>query len=136
VGIGAPADRCPSTIAGSRWISGKFCPINPPRPNGGNLKELALLRHAFGHMRPKQIETTDTYAYMDARKAPVRANREVSLLSAVFKKAIRWGAVKSNLCKDIERNEETPREQYIEDEEFWDVHAIAPPVIQLAMLLS
>ena len=115
----------------------EIIPTKAPATQKGNIKELAGLRHAFAHMRPEQIKAKHIYAYLDARKAPVRANREISLLSAVLKKAIRWGAnITVNPCKDIEKNKETPRERYIEDDEFWAVHDMAPPAIQLAMLLS
>ncbi len=115
----------------------EIIPTKAPATQKGNIKELAGLRHAFAHMRPEQIKAKHIYGYLDARKAPVRANREISLLSAVLKKAIRWGAnITVNPCKDIEKNKETARERYIKDAEFWAVHDMAPPAIQLAMLLS
>ena len=71
-------------------------PAKAPRTQKDNVKELRFLRHAFGHMNPNSITPQDIYAYMDARKAPVRANREKALLSHVFSYAIRWGVVADN----------------------------------------
>lgn len=79
------------------------------------------LRLAFGHMTPAKITPQHIYQYMDVRReTPVAANREVALLSNMFTKAIRWGAVKENPCigKKVERNREKSRERYVTDTEF------------------
>jgi integrase len=111
-------------------------PTKAPRTQQDNLRELALLRHAFGHMRPGDITPQDIYAYMDARKAPIRANREKSLLSHIFGYAIRWGIVADNPCRLVKRNPERPRTRYVSDDEFWAVHGIAAPAIQCAMVIA
>ena len=111
-------------------------PAKAPRTQKDNVKELRFLRHAFGHMNPNSITPQDIYAYMDARKAPVRANREKAFLSHVFSYAIRWGVVADNPCRNVKRNPEKPRRRYVNDVEFWTVHEIASPVIQCAMELA
>lgn len=102
-----------------------------------NLRELGLLRKAFGQMRPDDIKPQDVYRYMDARKAPVAAKREKSLLSHVFSWAIQWGEATDNPCRLVRsRYTEKPRERYVTDEEFAAVYEIAPEVIKLAMELA
>jgi integrase len=102
----------------------------------GIVRQLAILRQAFGHMRPNQIKKKHLYQYADARKAPVSANREWSLMSQVFKHGIKWGLCEENPCVGLMRYKEKPRDRYVEHEEFLAVLAVAPPVIECAMALA
>lgn len=113
-------------------------PTKAPRTQKDNLTELANLRRAFGHMRPESVKPRHIYAYLDARgqTARVRANRERSLLSHVYKYAIRWGCVEDNPCVGIMGHKETPRRRYVTDTEYQAVYAIAPPIIQAAMEIA
>lgn len=108
-------------------------PAKAPRTQNDNLREIQLLKKVFGHMRPDEILPQDIYAYMDARKAPIRANREKALLSHVYSYAIRWGMADTNPCKLVKRNPEKPSDDYIEDAKYQAVYAVMPPVIQVAM---
>ena len=115
----------------------EIVPTKALRTQEDNLSSFKFLRMAFSHMRPEEITPQDIYAYMDARNAPVRANRDKSLLSHVFKKAIRWGVVKLNPCRDVESNPEKPRERLIEHEEFWAMYEFVPnQMIKAAMVIS
>jgi len=95
-----------------------------------NIREMAKLRPVFGQMKPGEITAPDIYAYMDARGAPVRANREKALLSHVFSYAIRWGITRDNPCRNVKRNPEKPRGRYIEDVELEAFKAIAGPFLR------
>src|SRR5262245_11129794 len=55
----------------------------------GNVLEAKHLKSAFGKMRPSDITGQSIYAYLDerGRTSKVRANREIALLSHMFKKA-------------------------------------------------
>jgi len=101
-----------------------------------NTAELARLRAVFGHMAPGEITPQHIYGYMDARRAPVRANREKALLSHVYKYAIRWGYAADNPCRLVESNKEKPRDRYVTDDEFWRVHDRASAPIQMAMQIA
>lgn len=103
-----------------------------PRTIKNNEREIIPLKKVFGHMEPHEITPTYIYQYMDARPA-VASNREIALLSSVFKFAIRIGAASENPCKFVSRNPERPRDRNVEDHEYEHVYAIAPPVIQCAM---
>lgn len=95
-----------------------------------NIREMKNLRAVFGHMRPDELMPPDIYSYMDARKAPIRANREKALLSHVFQYAIRWGAAKDNPYRLVSRNAEKPRERYITDQELELFLSVCSPLIQ------
>lgn len=111
-------------------------PTKAPRTQRDNAAELAKLRQAFGHMVPTDVTPQDIYAYLDARTAKVRANREKALLSSVFSYAIRWGVMTSNPCRDVKSHKEAPRRRYIEDAEFRAVYDVAPDAVRAAMALS
>jgi len=116
----------------------EIIPNKAPSTQRTNFEEVKLLRGVFGHMKPEEVEPQDIYKYMDARQAPIRANRELALLSNIYSYAIRWGYAKDNPCKLVKRNKEKPRDRYVTDKEFWAVYDIAEysPVIQVAMMLT
>jgi integrase len=58
------------------------------------------------------------------------------LLSAVFTKAIEWGAVTQNPCKQVPRLHEQKRDRYIAEAEFHSVRELATPMIQISMDLA
>ena len=65
--------------------------------------------------------------YLDARKSKIRANRELAMLSHMFRKAIRWGVAEKNPCLGIERHPEKPRDRLIEDWEYLAFKSIVKP---------
>lgn len=86
-------------------------------------KAVVYLRAFFGDMLPSDVTQQHVYSYIDnrAKKAPVRANREKSLLSHIFTKAIRWGVISGiNPCTHVVRIPEHKRDRYISDKEFTD----------------
>lgn len=84
------------------------------------IRRAAFLKKVFGEMHPSTVTTLDIYNFIDWRSptAPVGVNRELSLLSSIFKKGRRWGAVKVSPMVDIEYNRESPRERYITHDEY------------------
>jgi integrase len=100
--------------------------------------QLQSLAAVFGDMIPDNILPTHIGEYLDRRgkKAPVAANREISLLSHVFTKAMRWGFAKSNPCTRVEKNPQKVRERYITDAEYAAVLKVAPFAVQIAMELA
>ncbi len=55
--------------------------------------------------------------YLDEHTAKVSANREITLLSGVYKRAMRWGWTDKNPVVGITRNTEKGRERYLENSE-------------------
>ena len=113
----------------------EIAPTKAPRTLKNNEREIVPLKTAFGHMEPQEITPTYIYQYMDQRPK-VAANREVALLSSVFKFSIRKGLASENPCKQVSRNPEKPRGRHVEDEEYRKVYEMATPVIQCAMELA
>ena len=109
----------------------EVAPHKAPSTYRKNIREISNLRMVLGHMRPEDVTPPDIYAYMDARKAPVRANREKALLSHVFRYAIRWGVAKDNPCRRVSRNPEKPRNRYVSDDELELLLSVCPPFLQV-----
>lgn len=107
-----------------------------------NVTEAKPLLAVFGAMRPSDVRPMHAAQYLDVhgKKAPVRANREKSLLSHIFSIAMRWGDVDSNPCRGVARNTEKGRDRYITYVEFVAVKQIAgdfiATVIDLAYLTA
>jgi integrase len=110
----------------TRYIK-EVAPTKAESTYKSNLAEAKLLRAAFGKMKPEELKPRAIYMYLDARKAKIRANRELALLSHMFKKAIRWGVVDTNPCIGIERHPEKPRDRYVEDWEYQAFRAFVDP---------
>ena len=87
----------------------------------GNLLEVVQLKKAFGKMPPAALRTTHVWTYLHKARgkvSPVRANREIAFLQAAFAYATNAGLVDRNPCIGAERNQETPRDRYVDDTEF------------------
>ncbi len=122
--VGTPKQLATLADVMDRYLL-EVAPLKAPRTYKDNIIEMRLLRAAFGHMRPNEVTPPDVYAYMDARGAPVRANREKALLSSVFSHAIRWGVAASNPCRLVKRNPEKRRERLPEVVELRAFKAVA-----------
>lgn len=110
-------------------------PKKAPRTYKDNQAEAKNLIAAFGKMPPASVKPMHVAQYLDIRglQAPVRANREKSLLSHIFSQAMRWGVIDSNPCKGVARNYETKRDRYISDGEFEAVRTMAGDLIAVVM---
>tara|TARA_B100001971_G_C18197782_1_gene542602 strand:+ start:379 stop:1350 length:972 start_codon:yes stop_codon:yes gene_type:complete len=101
-----------------------------------NIKEATYLTKVFGQMIPKDIKPKHIYGYLRERgkDSKIRSNREISLLSVIFKKAIEWGCdIDINPCVGINKHPEPERERYITDEEFEARKKVMPEWIALVM---
>ena len=101
----------------------------------GNLMEAKNLAGVFGNMLVLEVRPTHIAKYLDIRgvKAPVRANREIALLSHIFSYGMRWGLVDRNPCLGVAKHPEKGRDRYITDEEFDAVKQIASELIATVM---
>lgn len=98
------------------------------------------LLKTFGPARASDIEAPDVARYLrvERAEAPVRANREVALLSNLIGLAIERGEAKRNPCREVRRNEEQPRTESVDPAEFMRFIAWVPslggqwPVIGMA----
>ncbi|WP_230963579.1 tyrosine-type recombinase/integrase [Burkholderia territorii] len=78
------------------------------------------LLETFGDMRAADIDATHVLSYLRIERAaaPVRANREVALLSNLIGLAIDLCEAKHNPCREVRRIEEQPRTEAPEPEDF------------------
>ncbi|UTV56387.1 tyrosine-type recombinase/integrase [Burkholderia arboris] len=78
------------------------------------------LLQIFGDMRAADIDATHVSKYLRVERAaaPVRANREAALLSNLIGLAIDRGEAKHNPCREVRRNEEQPRTEAPDPEDF------------------
>jgi len=67
----------------------------------------------FGPMAPAHIKPTHIARYLriERKTAPIRANREVALLSNLLNLAVERGQIEANPCKQVRRNKERPRKK-------------------------
>lgn len=91
----------------------EIVPGRAPRTQEDYRAYCSKLKKAFAHMPPGEITIDDLYAYHDARKAPVRANREITVLGVIYRHAIRWRACKANPVRDFLYAEERERERVV-----------------------
>jgi integrase len=102
-------------------------------------KHLSRLKLVFGDMNLEHIKPSDIHQYVALRgqKSHVQANREKSVLSAMFNFARRMGLVDCpNPCSGIRGHKEKPREQYVTNAQFLEVYEVAEWWIQDAMDLA
>ncbi len=86
-----------------------------------NALELVSLKKAFGKMSPEAVRPKHVWDYLHlyrGAEAPVRANREIALLSRMFSRLVNAGALDANPCTGVERNEENERDRLVTDVEF------------------
>ncbi|AEJ02213.1 integrase family protein [Nitrosomonas sp. Is79A3] len=97
----------------------EISPKKAPKTHKDEISNSKFLLDVFGKMNPVDLRPVHVAKYLDkrAKVAPVRANREKSLLSHIFTMAMRWGIVDANPCKGVARNKETPRDRFITDAE-------------------
>lgn len=115
----------------------EVAPQKAPRTYRDNVIESKNLRKVFGETLVADVTTRHIYKYLDERgkRAKVRANREIALLTHMFKKAERWGDIShsDNPCVRIEKHKEKPRDRYISDAEYLAFRRHAGPFIAAYM---
>jgi hypothetical protein len=127
-----------------RYVAEKYMvDIVPTKGNATQLDNKREMKNliAFFDDPPAPLETIEPLhvrQYLTWRKAaPVRANREKALLSAIWNYARDKGYTSlANPCAGIKGNKETGRDTYVEDELFKRVHDKADIGLQDAMDLA
>lgn len=122
------------------WYRKDVLPKKAARTQKDNETELLRLEAVFGSSPLETITPVDVATYLDHRSdedgnpAPVRANREIALLSHVINFARRRGfTTMANPCAGVRRNKETGRTRYVEDAEFDAIYEKADEILQDAM---
>lgn len=66
------------------------------------------LTKAFGKMHPAALKAQHGYSYLDARAqegAPMKANKELALMSTMCQYAVRWGVMEVNPFRGLMQNQ-------------------------------
>jgi integrase len=89
-------------------------------------------------MIPAEFKARHGYAYYHERKkrSLKRALAEMALLSHVFTKAIEWGVVDENPCRQIRKERPKPRRRYVTEAEYEAAYRAMPVMVQCAMDLA
>lgn len=99
------------------------------------LRAMGYLRPVFGHMAPGDVLPKHIYQYIDIRseggKKKRSANLEKSVLASVLGKAVIWGVIHSNPCKEVKRLKTTSRERLPTWAEIDAFCSVAPALIQV-----
>ncbi len=111
-------------------------PSKKPKTQYEQRRNWVRLEEVFGATFVDEVLPVHVARYLDKRTKKVVGNREIALLSHMFRKAMRWGLVNVNPCVGVDRNPEQPDTRYITNAEFWAVHDAAPAHVQLAMELA
>lgn len=114
-------------------------PTKAPATQRGNQARLKYLRLGFDSAPVDAMLPHHVAQYRDRRKikAPVAANRELSLLSHIFNKAREWGlTTQPNPCLGVERLKESPRDYYLDDSVWAALYAAARNDLKDAMDLA
>ena len=80
-------------------------------------RSLARLGAVFGATCPRDWQGQWGQHYLRAGTAPVRANRDVGVLSILFRRAVAGGLIAANPIRELRRNPEPPRSRYVGDAE-------------------
>lgn len=116
-------------------------PGKAPATQKDNLRELKQLL-AFFNDPPAPLEEIEPqhvkqYLRYRGKTAPVRANREKALLSAIWNYARECGyTALANPCSGVKGHKETGRDVYVEDDLYMSVYSVASQAIKDAMDLS
>lgn len=100
-------------------------PTKAPATQREYVRYAAALRPIFADTALCDVRPTHIAQYLDMSSAKIQANREMALLSTVFRFAMRWGWCDSNPCIGVRRNKEVPRDRYIEDYELAVLRGLA-----------
>ena len=117
----------------------EIIPTKAPRTQKDNLAYLQFIRKVFDSAPIDLITPQHIAQYRDKRgqSAPVRANREISLLSHVWNMAREWGyTAKENPVKGVRKNKESPRDFYADDAVWNAVYQLASQELKDAMDMS
>lgn len=95
----------------------------------------AILK-TWGDMLLDDLRQPHVAVFLDSYPQKVTANRVVTLLVTMLKKAVRWGWVPANLIAGIEKNTENARRRIISDDEWAALLAAADGQYPLLLRLA
>lgn len=123
---------------------GEVSPSKAPSTHRTNVGRAKFLTYSLGHFGIYELTNKDVreYAYLRFQDATVSVNRELSLLSSIYKQATEWGLEVENPTIGVTRFFEKAAkdakkiERYITDEELVLLHDASPVWLQLYIELK
>lgn len=95
------------------------------------------LKKHLAEFSPHQLKATTVAQLLDHYEhQPGIANQMRAVLSAVMDIAVRHGKADANPVRSVKRFEEPKRDRYINDAEFWKIHAKASPTVRAIMRIQ
>jgi integrase len=92
------------------------------------------IEYGFAEFTPEMVETSDITTFLDLYEdTPNIANRMLTVIKAIFEKAVRQGICKANPAYSVKRFEEAQRDRYLTDAEYRAIWAAANPQTRLIM---
>lgn len=91
----------------------EIVPTLAPRTQEDYRAYCGKLKQGLGHNLPDEVTINDLYDYHDARRAPTRGNREITVLGVIYRHAIRWRAAKLNPVRDFIYSAEPGRDRVV-----------------------
>lgn len=90
------------------------------KPNSQRVYKLwiPMIEKTWGRMLIKDLRQPHAAVFLDQFPKKVTANRVVTLLCTMLKRAKRWGWIDVNYLEGLEKNPEEPRKRLILDEEW------------------
>ncbi|WP_444904187.1 tyrosine-type recombinase/integrase [Microbulbifer sp. CnH-101-E] len=92
------------------------------------------IEYGFSDFTPDIVRTSDITQFLDLYEdTPNIANRMLTVVKAIFERAVRQGIADINPAFGIKRFEEKKRDRYLTDGEFRAIRSKANPTIKLVM---
>lgn len=124
-------------LAAAYFASRNFLGLRP-RTQQDYMDCWGMLKKMFDEVDAHKVKQKHIRAYMDhrAKTSEVRANRERVTLQNIYSHAFEYSVVELNPCRGVRNFKETPRDYYIDDEEYNWYYDESEEAVQLFMELS
>ena len=125
------------TVAGAiRKYRSEVLPELAPKTQEDRAYQLDRLDRVFGKMQLDSVKPPHIQTYLHKHEHKVAANREIKLLSQIYRRARVWGQTDSNPCKDVYYHTEKSRDREMTDAEFIHLQEEAAPVIRAVIQVA
>lgn len=116
----------------------EIIPGKAPRTQRDQIKQLELLRTAFGHLKPAEVSPRLVIRYRNAAglRSQTQANQELALIKHICKCAVEWEILEFNPCREVSKFKLEQRDHYVEDGDYLAMRASASTRLQVLMDLA
>ena len=109
-----------------------------PRTQKDYARHIVRLRQLWGDRIAAELKPRDFGTFLAfVGRGRIHRVRALAVLSAAFTHAVSsWFWIDHNVLRDVKRPKAKPRDRLVLDEEFWAIHRVSSPRVQLAMELA